>query len=190
MNRQTILYVLASALGLLAAYSMTKLPLMLKDQHARQQAVVGEIVPLHPQKKVEWCKKDKDCKAMLQTLYHEARGESDEGVKAVAQVIINRAAHPVRWKDTVHGVIHEPWQFSYLWDGSVNRGMKDNSQVRRMAIISYDAINGTIDTPVKNAVFYHTRYIKKPLWARNNCVVTTIGSHVFYKGRSENGECK
>lgn len=190
MNRSVILYVLALVLGLSATYLITKLPAMLKDQHMRQQAVVGKITPLNPQKKVEWCKKDKDCKAMLKTLYHEARGESDEGVKAVAQVIINRATHPTRWKDTVHDVIHEPWQFSYLWDGSVKRGMKDDNQVRRMAIIAYDAINGTINTPTKNAVFYHTRYIKKPLWARNNCVVTTIGSHVFYKGRSENGECK
>src|SRR5574344_1646153 len=180
MNRSVILYVLALVLGLSATYLITKLPAMLKDQHVRQQVVVGKITPLNPQKKVEWCKKDKDCKAMLKTLYHEARGESDEGVKAVAQVIINRAAHPTRWKGTVHGVIHEPWQFSYLWDGSVKRGMKDNNQVMRMAIIAYDAINGTINTPAKNAVFYHTRYIKKPSWSKKKTVVAVIDNHIFY----------
>lgn len=166
--------------ALLLTFVAIKLPGELLYAKGGGDISTGNVVHLSDDYKIKWCKKDKDCKAMLQTLYHEARGESDEGVKAVAQVIINRAAHPVRWKDTVHGVIHEPWQFSYLWDGSVERGMKDNNQVRRMAIIAYDSINGTINTPAKNAVFYHTRYIKKPLWTKKKTVVAVIDNHIFY----------
>ena len=179
MNRQIIFYVLALVLGLSTAYLMTKLPLLLKDQQERQQAVVGEIVPLHPQKKVEWCKKDKDCKAMLQTLYHEARGESDEGVKAVAQVIINRTAHPTRWKDTVHGVIHEPWQFSYLWDGSTKKAMK-KEQHKRMAVLAHKVLSGELESPVADSVFYHTKIVN-PGWSKRVTKVGVLGDHIFYK---------
>lgn len=142
----------------------------------------GKIIPLDSQKKIEWCKKDKDCSKLAEALYHEARSESDEGVVAVAQVILNRSSHPKRWKHTVRGVIEEKWQFSYLWDGSVKRGMKNKAQVERMTIIAYDAIHGNIKSSlVKDALFYHTVGMKKyPRWSKKKKLIATVGEHVFY----------
>lgn len=143
----------------------------------------GKIIPLDSQKKIAWCKKDKDCSKLAEALYFEARSESDEGVVAVAQVILNRASHLKRWKHTVRGVIEEKWQFSYLWDGSVKRGMNDKAQVERMAIISYDVISGKIEsTLARDALFYHTVNMKKyPSWSKKKTVLATIGNHTFYK---------
>lgn len=135
------------------------------------------------QKKIGWCKKDKDCSKLAEALYHEARSESDEGVVAVAQVILNRASHPKRWKHTVRGVIEEKWQFSYIWDGSVRRGMKNKVQAERVAIIAADVLHGRIATPEwsKNAFFYHTVGMKKyPRWSKKKKLIATVGEHVFY----------
>lgn len=141
----------------------------------------GKIVPLDNAKKIEWCKKDKDCSKLAEALYHEARSESDEGVVAVAQVVLNRASYPKRWKHTVKGVIEEKWQFSYLWDGSVKRGMKNKAQVERMTIIAADVLNGRITPPEwsKNVFFYHTKKVS-PLWKAKKRMVAVVGEHVFY----------
>lgn len=160
---------------------MTKLPSMLTEQHKRQSIVSGKIIPLDSQKKIEWCKKDKDCSKLAEALYFEARSESDEGVVAVAQVILNRASYPKRWKHTVREVIQEKWQFSYLWDGSVKRGMKNKVQAERMAIIAADVLHGRIAAPEwsKNVFFYHTKRVS-PFWKSKKKVVATVGEHVFY----------
>lgn len=128
------------------------------------------------------CMKDKDCRKLLEALYHEARSEPDEGVIAVAAVIKNRASHPKRWKNTIYGVITEKHQFSYLTDGSVERGMKDKSQVNRLGIIAYDVIHGKIESSlVKDALFYHTVGMKKyPHWSKKKKVVKRIHNHIFY----------
>jgi spore germination cell wall hydrolase CwlJ-like protein len=57
---------------------------------------------------------EKSC--LTQALYYEARGESERGKEAVAEVILHRArsgAHP----KSVCGVVYEPHQFSFLEDG-------------------------------------------------------------------------
>lgn len=56
------------------------------------------------------------------TLYHEARGEGRRGMKAVLEVIFNRAISD-RWPQTVKEVIYAPGQFavsSYLLTANIN----------------------------------------------------------------------
>ena len=144
------------------------------------RTIVGEV-DYSDEVKVKSCLKDKNCKAMTSALYHEARSESYAGVIAVAQVIKNRASHPSRWASTIHGVIHERWQFSYLWDGSADKGMKDKAQVKRMAIIAHDMIRGKIESKIKNALFYHTVGMKKyPSWSKKKKLIAQVGNHLFY----------
>lgn len=150
------------------------------------KAVSGKVITV--EQIFNDCMKSEDCRVMAHASYYESRNQSDEGVVAVMHVIKNRVAHKA-WPDTVKGVVYQKNQFSYLWDGSTKKAMK-KEQHKRMAVLAHKVLNGEVESSVADSVFYHTRYIKKPLWARNNCVVTTIGSHVFYKGRSENGECK
>ena len=56
------------------------------------------------------------------TIYHEARGQSYEGQKAVCEVIFNRWLSP-KWQDTVKEIIYAPGQFSvasYLLTANIN----------------------------------------------------------------------
>lgn len=57
--------------------------------------------------------------AML--LCGEARGEGEDGMRAVAQVIENRLNHPRRFGDTVKSVCLRPWQFSCFNPNDPNR---------------------------------------------------------------------
>ena len=62
---------------------------------------------------------------LTSAIYYEAASESDDGQRAVAQVILNRVRHPA-WPSTVCGVIYQGsdmpgCQFSYACDGSMAR---------------------------------------------------------------------
>ena len=55
-------------------------------------------------------------------IYHESRGESYDGQKAVCEVIFNRVLHPA-WPNTVKEVLYQPNQFdvaSYLLTADIN----------------------------------------------------------------------
>ena len=125
------------------------------------------------------CMKSEDCKVMAHAAYYEARNQSDEGVVAVMHVIKNRVAHKA-WPDTVKGVVYQKNQFSYLWDGSTKKAMK-KEQHKRMAVLAHKVLNGVVESPVADSVFYHTRYIKKPGWSKRVTKVGVLGDHIFYK---------
>ena len=56
--------------------------------------------------------KERTIEVVAATLYHEARGEGEEGMRAVASVIYNRA-HQKRWKKLGYsGVCLQKKQFS------------------------------------------------------------------------------
>ena len=46
-------------------------------------------------------------------IYHEARGESLEGQKLIAHVILNRSYNR---EQSIHEVIYDKWQFSWTMD--------------------------------------------------------------------------
>lgn len=125
------------------------------------------------------CMKDEDCKVMAHAGYYESRNQSDEGVVAVMYVIKNRVEHKA-WPNTVKGVVHQKNQFSYLWDGSTKKAM-NKEQHKRMAVLANKVLNGVVESPVADSVFYHTRYIKKPVWSKRVTKVGVLGDHIFYK---------
>src|ERR671914_1597842 len=63
---------------------------------------------------------------LTQAIYYEARNQSDDGQRAVAQVVLNRVRHPA-YPDTVCGVVFQGserrtgCQFSFTCDGSLAR---------------------------------------------------------------------
>ena len=50
----------------------------------------------------------------------EAEGECEEGKRLVIDTILNRVDSPY-FPDTVHDVIYQPYQFSAMWNGRVDR---------------------------------------------------------------------
>ena len=131
---------------------------------------------------------------MAAALYFEARGESEEGQLAVAQVILNRVdanAYP----DTVCEVVWQnshrrnACQFSFTCDGKADRP----SEKRRWASIvrlARNIMQGTwsewaakptqrLASAVQAATHYHADYVS-PSWAPRLKKARKIGRHIFY----------
>jgi len=123
-------------------------------------------------------------------IYYEAASEPDAGQRAVAQVVLNRVAHPA-YPDTVCGVVFQGseratgCQFSFTCDGSLDR-RPAKMWWDRAATVARQALAGAVYAPVGLATHYHTVQIH-PYWADSLETVGTIGAHRFYRWRGAAG---
>jgi len=121
---------------------------------------------------------------LTQAIYYEAASESDAGQRAVAQVVLNRVAHPT-YPNTVCGVVYQGserrtgCQFSFTCDGALGRTPSRFGWNRARAVASA-ALAGSVYAPVGLATHYHTIQ-GNPYWAKSLNRVTTIGAHIFYR---------
>lgn len=130
-----------------------------------------------------------DC--LTSAIYYEARSQSEDGQRAVAQVVLNRVAHPA-FPKSVCGVVFQGsnrstgCQFTFTCDGSLRRGREPGAweKARRIAA---SALSGYVFAPVGLATHYHTTAIH-PWWADSMSKAVTIGSHIFYRWRGEWGD--
>jgi hypothetical protein len=124
-------------------------------------------------------------------VYYEARSESEDGQRAVAQVVLNRVRHPA-FPKSVCGVVYQGsnrttgCQFSFTCDGSLNRARQPNAW-SRAARIAADALSGYVYPTVGVATHYHTTAIH-PWWADSMAKAVTIGAHIFYRWRGAWGD--
>lgn len=120
---------------------------------------------------------------LTEAIYYEARNQSDDGQRAVAQVVLNRVRHPA-YPNTVCGVVYQGserttgCQFSFTCTG-VMGPIRNGSAWDRAQRIAADALRGRVFRPVGLAVNYHTTAIH-PYWAPSLVVQTTVGAHIFY----------
>lgn len=121
---------------------------------------------------------------MTQAIYYEAASESDAGQRAVAQVVLNRVAHPA-WPSTVCGVVFQGssrstgCQFSFTCDGSLAR-RPSRGGWERAGRIARQSLAGSVYAPVGLSTHYHTLAVS-PYWAPSLSRTTVIGAHVFYR---------
>lgn len=138
-------------------------------------------------KKVKLSAAERLC--LTQAIYHEARGESQEGQWAVANVIINRAMSH-KFPSTLCGVVFQNadqgfhhCQFTFACDGKSDMGTERSAWVRasKMAQVAYTEFQqGDRPGVVPNsALYYHTTAVN-PGWSDKFKRVATIGAHVFY----------
>lgn len=133
------------------------------------------VILLSPEEK---CEKSKQCAKLAEVGYFEARSESDEGVLATMFTVLNRVDHP-NFPQTIHEVVHQPKQFSYVHDGSLDRGIEEPEQFRRTLSLAYTVLTEGIESPIGDSTHYHTTAVN-PYWASSLAYVTTIGNHKFY----------
>ncbi len=126
-------------------------------------------------------------RCLADAIYFEARGESEEGQAAVAQVVLNRAASGL-YPSTICGVVyqnrrrHNACQFSFACDGRALR-VNEPEAWRTAARIAAEVTAGTTYvSDVGGATHYHANYVR-PRWARSLEKMDVIGRHVFYKLR-------
>lgn len=124
-------------------------------------------------------------------VYYEAASEPDQGQRAVAQVVLNRVAHP-SYPNTVCGVVYQGserstgCQFSFTCDGALARRPNPFfwERARRTAV---SALSGYVEPAVGLATHYHTIQIH-PYWAPSLNHITTIGAHRFYSFKGKAGQ--
>lgn len=120
-------------------------------------------------------------------IYFEARGESLQGQKAVAQVILNRVKNPA-YPDTICKVVFQneqmrnACQFSFACDG-IRDDVSGSRHWRIAQKVARDAIEGRFWlTSVGSSSHYHADYVW-PKWRRSMTRMVKIGRHIFYRTR-------
>ncbi len=135
--------------------------------------------------------KNREC--LAQAIYHEARGEPEDGQWAVATVILNRV-NSSRYPTSVCGVVFQNaskrnrCQFSFACDGTSDEGGIGNRLVREAWVKANIIAKAAFERhragePQENlpasVLFYHNRSVN-PSWASSMTNVAQIGGHIFY----------
>ena len=155
-------------------------------------AIIAPPPTLRPEPKRQARKPmTKQARCLALAIYYEARGESEDGQLAVAQVVLNRVDSK-RYPNTICGVVYQNshmrnrCQFSFTCDGKPERPNKDKVWSRSVELAQQMLCGPecSLDTvpltgSVRHATHYHATYVK-PGWSRRMRLVGRIGQHRFY----------
>jgi spore germination cell wall hydrolase CwlJ-like protein len=123
-----------------------------------------------------------DC--LTAAVYYEARSQSIDGQRAVAQVVLNRVRNPA-FPGSVCGVVYQGsyrttgCQFSFTCDGSL-AARREPAAWETARQVAQAALAGDVYAPVGSAMYYHTTAVH-PFWENSLTQVATIGAHIFYR---------
>ena len=122
---------------------------------------------------------------LARTLCGEARGEGDQGMAAVANVVLNRVAKGGWWGTTVKEVCLKPYQFSCWLLADPNRAVILNldstfSIYRDALTIAQQACAGKLPDITNGATSYYAKGTPEPKWAFGKDTCAVIGHHLFF----------
>lgn len=131
---------------------------------------------------------ENEVRLLAATAWGEARSEGEDGMRAVAHVMVNRIGE--RFGEDLATVILSPKQFSVWNRGDPNRRTvmnlaRDPSSIAtdpEWAVadrVAREVLSGQSIDPTSGALFYHTRAVR-PRWARVGVGRQVIGQHIFY----------
>lgn len=140
-------------------------------------------------KNIESFYREIEIDVLARTLWGEARGEGDQGMQAVACVVLNRVAAAVErgtywWGNNIIQVCQKPYQFS-CWNRSdpnfrVLQAVDGKDLYFTTALrIARRAAAGTLGDVTNGATHYHAKGVE-PYWAKGEKPVVVIGHHIFY----------
>ena len=132
---------------------------------------------------------EEDLDVATRTLVGEARGESFDGLIAVAWCIRNRVeadlhgdGKPDWWGEGITAVCMKKWQFSCWWDEQAPRLRKwptSDQQYLRCRDAARLVFKGQAPDPTNGATHYCTLE-SNPAWSRGKRPSKVIGNHKFY----------
>ncbi len=133
--------------------------------------------------------RSRELRCMAAAIYFEARDEPIKGQIAVAQVVMNRIRSPY-YPKTICGVVYEGerlrrgCQFSFTCTGKRNK-VKEQDAWATAVKLSKQVIGREVWLEdVGFATHYHATYVKPP-WRHELDRLTQIGTHIFYKVKSD-----
>lgn len=125
---------------------------------------------------------------LARTMWGEARNQGDQGLQAVANVVINRfKSGKTWWGHDVRSVCLAPFQFSCWLVGDPNRAkllaVSENDKIFRLCIdLAGEAIDGDLPDVTNGATSYYARTMPQPpKWAADLTPCAEIGAHIFFQ---------
>ena len=124
-------------------------------------------------------------RCLAEVMYYEARGEGEEGEKAVAEVVLHRIAAGDHGR-TICAVVYEgarrgECQFTFACDGArdIRKSPVDwhEAQVLAARILTGEV---QLRDETSGATYYHAITVR-PNWAPQLVRTAQIGKHVFYR---------
>jgi spore germination cell wall hydrolase CwlJ-like protein len=87
---------------------------------------------------------EEDRKCLAENVYHEARGEPEEGRFAVMFTTLSRMFSPTKeFPKSVCGVVYQPWQFSWTMDAGLRAAPRNEMQYAKIMQEVASITNGT-----------------------------------------------
>lgn len=117
-----------------------------------------------------------ECMAL--NIYHEARGEPELGMEAVAWVTLNRVESE-SYPDDICKVVYQPSQFSWTTKKD-QTPYETESWEKALDVADYVLDESNTDDPTDGALYFHNRKVK-PKWSRKFIRTQKIGNHIFYR---------
>ncbi len=128
--------------------------------------------------------RDAATECLTSAVYYEAASDGPDGERAVAQVVINRARHPV-FPASICGVVYQGaerptgCQFTFTCDGALARKPNEAGWAAAKRIAKA-ALEGYVYAPVGLATHYHTNKVV-PYWASSLDFANLIKTQLFYR---------
>lgn len=130
---------------------------------------------------------NKELLCLKSVLWHEARGEPEEGIRAVMSVIYNRKKAK-GYPNTFCGVILQDKQFS-AFNSDKNLATKplkpirelDKEAYRKVSSVAQEAVQGAFKPVLDEDVLHYAHTKVKNKWTRKFERVIVLGNHSFYK---------
>ncbi|HEV2651764.1 MAG TPA: cell wall hydrolase [Rhizomicrobium sp.] len=123
---------------------------------------------------------------LAQAIYFETRGNTDDGQKAVVEVIFNRIKSG-RYGSSICGVVYQGastghCQFSWVCTGAVAGGHREPKEWARAQELAARVLTGEdqLNNLTQGAVGFHATSIQ-PNWGGQFVKTVEIGGQVFYR---------
>lgn len=113
---------------------------------------------------------------MAENIYHEARGESMVGQRAVAHVTLNRVGHE-DYPTKICDVVHQKRQFS--WTSDSHADIEDDLAYKTAQMVALLAMIGKSEDPTDGATHYFAHRQVTPRWSKQMQTTAIIGGHTF-----------
>ena len=137
------------------------------------------------------CFKVRECAKLAEAVYFEDRGGDLEGMKAVANVVMNRV-NSGKYPNSIAGVVNQKkwtkkgWvcQFSYMCQLK-DRKMADEESRYKAGYVAWKATNGILKDTTKGADHYlnKSKVRTLPTWVYAFNRTVKIGDHTFYASK-------